>query len=302
MPKRPQIELSREDKNAYLCRADSQRWPLGEKVSERPSVLLLFRKLNGSVMAEKICGIYKIVSKIHTDRIYIGSGIDLTRRWYDHRRELRLQIHRNSRLQNHYNKYGVDDLSFGIIEKVGFVSTRHLVEREQYYIDTLNPWFNINKIADRPNGGKRDPSVGEKISKKLKGRESPMKGKKTGRVPKSAFKKGQPSAYKGYKSTPETKNKLRIALQRNQNHKGHKQPPEAIQKIKEKRQGQIFSVESIKKKSESLKKTWAIRKANGYVSPSKGKKRESPSAETRKKISDTLKEYNKNKRNKNQNA
>jgi group I intron endonuclease len=86
--------------------------------------------------------IYKIQSIIKPDKIYIGSAVQIKRRWHKHLCELKYNKHNNPKLQRHYNKYGSADLVFIIIEPC---FPEFLFIREQYYIDTLNPWFNIVK-------------------------------------------------------------------------------------------------------------------------------------------------------------
>jgi len=102
-----------------------------------------------------ICGVYRISSKTHPDRCYIGSAVNIASRWRRHRRDLRLGKH-NRILQSHYNKYGEDDLVFSVIE----VCEKHLlITREQFYIndDVLNCYFNVSKIAGSNLGVKQKP-------------------------------------------------------------------------------------------------------------------------------------------------
>ena len=105
---------------------------------------------------KKICGIYKISSKVHPDRCYVGSGKNIKSRWSRHKRDLENGRH-NPILQAHYNKYGFDDLVFEIIEEFDFISKKHMIEREQHYIDSdlYNGYFNVNKKADSCEGCKR---------------------------------------------------------------------------------------------------------------------------------------------------
>lgn len=117
----------------------------------------------------KLTGIYKISSQIHPERIYIGSAVNIYSRWSIHRSDLHLREHGNSRLQNHYNKYGKENLTYVIIESC---LPEDLIRREQYYIDTLNPFFNICKIAGSQLGTKR--SEEQKLYMKER---SGMKGK-----------------------------------------------------------------------------------------------------------------------------
>lgn len=95
----------------------------------------------------RIVGIYKIESKVHPDRIYIGSSKHCNRRMQDHWYSLRKHIHKNPKLQCHYNKHGLEDLVFSVVEECALDK---LIEREQFYLDSMSPWFNIIALADRP--------------------------------------------------------------------------------------------------------------------------------------------------------
>ena len=99
-------------------------------------------------------GIYQIESFIN-GKIYIGSSIKMSRRVIDqHFARLKNGDHHNQYLQNHVNKYGIKDLWADVVE---FCPEKELIEREQYYIDTLKPAFNINKIAGPFSQGEKHP-------------------------------------------------------------------------------------------------------------------------------------------------
>lgn len=115
--------------------------------------------------------IYKIESVLNPNKIYIGSAAYFSNRKSRHLQDLRLNKHPNRKLQNHYNKYGENDLIFSVIEPC---FPQFLTIREQYYIDTLNPWFNICKIAGNTLG--RECS--EETKRKMSGRIPWNKGKK----------------------------------------------------------------------------------------------------------------------------
>jgi len=126
----------------------------------------------------KIVGIYEIRSKIHPERCYIGSATDITyRRWSRHRKDLREQKH-NPILQNHYNKYGLEDLVFTILEEC---PKEKLIIREQYYIDNdpLNCYFNASKTAGSCMGMKRSEETKRKISAAMKGHKGCKHTKET---------------------------------------------------------------------------------------------------------------------------
>lgn len=80
-------------------------------------------------------GIYQIRNLIN-GKVYIGSSVNMKQRKKQHFKKLKQQKHCNPKLQNAYNKYGEDNLVFEVVEIV--LDKTILIEREQYYIDTLN--------------------------------------------------------------------------------------------------------------------------------------------------------------------
>lgn len=96
-----------------------------------------------------ISGIYKIQSVINPKRFYIGSSEHVERRWNKHKRDLIRNKHHSPQLQYHYDKYGESDLIFIIIEPC---LPEFLTVREQYYLDTLKPYFNTCSIAGNTTG------------------------------------------------------------------------------------------------------------------------------------------------------
>jgi group I intron endonuclease len=63
----------------------------------------------------KKCGIYKIIN-IQNGFYYIGSSVDITSRFGNHKSTLRKNSHNNPKLQNAWNKYGENSFSFEIVE------------------------------------------------------------------------------------------------------------------------------------------------------------------------------------------
>ena len=108
----------------------------------------------------KSAGIYSITSKVNGKR-YIGSSNRICVRWGEHLRDLKNNKHHSDHLQNHYVKYGEDDLLFAVVEVVerGDLSLQDfknlLLEREQVYLDNWNECqFNCIKTAGSPLGYK----------------------------------------------------------------------------------------------------------------------------------------------------
>lgn len=110
-----------------------------------------------------ISGIYKITLK--TDgRIYIGSSANIEKRWKWHCQSDKQLISRAIR------KYGVDNFLFEILEEVPACRDQ-LIEREQYYLDLLQPFpwnerkgFNLCKKAYSILGVKRSDETRKKMS------------------------------------------------------------------------------------------------------------------------------------------
>ena len=57
------------------------------------------------------CGIYSIQC-LENNKRYIGSAVNIKRRWYKHRYELARNIHHNHPLQDDYNKFGENSFVF----------------------------------------------------------------------------------------------------------------------------------------------------------------------------------------------
>lgn len=117
--------------------------------------------------------IYKIYS-LKTDRHYIGSAVNFKSRKSSHLSHLRKTKHHSIKLQRHYNKYGYNDLVFYVLENV--IDNNNLLVREQYYIDTTKPYFNICPIAGSNLNRKFGPmkaSHKNNISKATKGIKKP---------------------------------------------------------------------------------------------------------------------------------
>ena len=63
-----------------------------------------------------ICGIYCIENTMNGKK-YIGQSVDIFKRWRQHRGELNIGTHHNSRLQNAWNKYGKECFKFYILKE-----------------------------------------------------------------------------------------------------------------------------------------------------------------------------------------
>lgn len=85
------------------------------------------------------CGIYMLINKVNGHR-YVGSSRNIRIRLWKHRSLLRHNKHENPHLQNAWNKYGEENFDYSILEKC---TEEERFKREQFYIDTLKPEYNI---------------------------------------------------------------------------------------------------------------------------------------------------------------
>lgn len=91
-------------------------------------------------------GIYRIICLVN-NKCYVGSTVDLYRRFVQHRKRLRGDFHHSKRLQRAWNKYGADKFAFEVIEFIA--NTRDvLLEREVFWINELKAFKNGYNSAD----------------------------------------------------------------------------------------------------------------------------------------------------------
>jgi len=122
--------------------------------------------------------IYKITNKV-SGKFYIGSTNHISRRWIHHRSLLRNKKHHNKHLQHSYNKHGIENFIFEVLEEV---AEENLITREQELLDTLKPFgdkgYNISKVAGSPMAGMdHTEEVKQLLSQKLSGENHPHYGK-----------------------------------------------------------------------------------------------------------------------------
>jgi group I intron endonuclease len=110
-------------------------------------------------------GVYQIRC-IPTGKIYVGSAVNLRKRWRTHFNSLRLGSHENSYLQRAWDKYGEENFEVTVLE---FVHASDLLCAEQSWINKTkcterHIGFNICTVADSPLGTKRSPETRRAIS------------------------------------------------------------------------------------------------------------------------------------------
>ncbi len=93
-------------------------------------------------------GIYYI-KNIKNNKIYIGSSININKRIRRHFFNLQNNKHPNNHLQMSYNKYGVKNFTFEIIETFENIDRNELFNIEEKYIKSydFNKIYNLTTIA-----------------------------------------------------------------------------------------------------------------------------------------------------------
>lgn len=151
--------------------------------------------------------IYKIENSLNKD-FYVGSTINLAKRYYTHLNHIRSNKEFCKKLVRAVNKYGEENFIFNIIEEC---NTENILIREQYYLDKLNPKYNIAKIAGSNLGIKRSEEI--KLKKSISQKENWLKEdyrKKHLEQLSKNWKKG--SNHKMAKITDEIAKEIKIKL------------------------------------------------------------------------------------------
>lgn len=136
--------------------------------------------------------------------LYVGSSTDIERRLRGHVGALQGGWHMNSHLQRSFSKYGGAGFEFSIVE---VCDRESLIEREQYWIDTLVPTCNVALAAGHPTRGRHlSEDHKRQLSDARKGRPMTEEAKRK----LSEYRKGRKMA----PLTEEHKQKLRDAWKR----------------------------------------------------------------------------------------
>lgn len=168
-------------------------------------------------------GIY-IITCLPTGKIYVGSSVNISRRWRGHKNELRNGKHYNRYLQSAWNKYG--EASF-VFEALELCEPNLLQERERFWIGTLESdhrryGFNQTREVDAPMRGKKHSLESRaKLSVALKGRKFSLEHRQN----IGNALRGKPSPARGVKHTLERAAKLAAV------HTGAKRNPETCARI-----------------------------------------------------------------------
>jgi group I intron endonuclease len=106
-------------------------------------------------------GVYVYRNTLELDKVYIGSTATLSKRAARHQSEVAQGKVSCPRFYNAVRKYGWSQYQFGVLEYVS--NTSDLIMREQYFLDLILPYYNVNKLAGSMRGFKHSVEFSEKI-------------------------------------------------------------------------------------------------------------------------------------------
>jgi hypothetical protein len=105
-------------------------------------------------------GVYQIKC-LPTGKFYIGSSINLRRRWATHRAHLKRQSHHSRHMQNAWNRHGPEAFEFTVLVYCG---ADMLLVYEQIMLDSLKPVFNTVPVAGSCLGRRNSEEYCKKMS------------------------------------------------------------------------------------------------------------------------------------------
>lgn len=110
--------------------------------------------------------VYKI-ENVTNGKCYVGSSSDFNRRRSQHLFLLRNNKHHSIYLQRSYNKHGEGKFVFSILEFD--IPEDQLIVREQYFLELLQPKYNLSPVLATRKGSKHKPESIEKMRQSQKG-------------------------------------------------------------------------------------------------------------------------------------
>lgn len=163
------------------------------------------------MVSSKLSGIYRI-SNVLDNKFYIGSAINIEKRWKDHIYRLNHGLHENGYLQRAWTKFGQHNFSFSIVKLVD--NKEKLIKEEQSILDKLKPEYNLCIKANSQFGLKRSEETRKKISTAQRKRwASILSEQRIREIENERYQKSKrvKREKKGFKLSDETKKRMSLA-------------------------------------------------------------------------------------------
>lgn len=158
-------------------------------------------------------GIYQIRNRRNGKR-YLGSALNLSKRWSNHVTRLRKRHHNNPHLQAAWDKYGEEAFVFEVLEQD--LEATVLIVREQHHLDHAD-WkklYNIDRVAGSRLGHThteatkaklRQSNIGKRASNETRRK---MSTKQRGRVVTETMRRRASESNRTRPITTETRKKM----------------------------------------------------------------------------------------------
>ncbi len=212
-----------------------------------------------------VSGVY-VIANLATDKIYVGSSVDVDGRWRIHLRHLRSGKHHSFHLQRAWDKYGETNFCFGVLEEV--TDPSQLVAREQ-------EWINLTSAADPAQGYNVSPTAGNQLGfrhsdttrTKMSASHKGVPLSPEHRASMSAVRKGKPPSNTGVPRSPEACARIAEGRKGNTNSLGRRFSAESRAKIAARMEnntnslGCERSVETRARMAEARRAWWAHKRA-----------------------------------------
>lgn len=171
------------------------------------------------------CGIYKI-EHVATGRVYVGSAINIRRRWHIHRHQLKKGTHHSGKLQRAWDKYGELAFRFAFIAEC---AKEDLIATEQWFLDVFRAverGFNCNPTAGSWLGRQHTAEARAKIAAQKRGVPVGI-----GHVVSTEARAKIGAANRGRIPSEEAKARLRLARKGKKPSLGMKHSMESLAKV-----------------------------------------------------------------------
>lgn len=170
-------------------------------VSCKPVSVVEMADVGRLVWRPVICGVY-LIECTASGGVYVGSSVDIVRRWRAHLSYLRKGNHHSARVQRTWNKYGPESFTF----RVFMVTTEEdrIYAEDRALQDHRGVALNTGLVAASAARGRMvSDATRAKMSRGLRG----LKRSPETRARMSAAKKGIPRR-RGWKHSPESRAKM----------------------------------------------------------------------------------------------
>lgn len=189
-------------------------------------------------------GVYSITNTVNGKQ-YIGSaGRNFRHRWNGHKTDLRKNKHHCQPLQRAWNKYGEEAFKFEVL----FTCPKeYCIKLEQWFLNSINPEYNICKIAGNSLGVKRSQEQKDRHRKFMKELYSCPNRKEEFRQrtlkqfsDPEAIEKARQNSIKQFSDPSQREKQSKLALERYSN-------PDLIEKIRQRSLAQYSDPTQIEK-------------------------------------------------------